>query len=214
MNRIVELSSLVARETAGLDEFFVKNKLPTPSVDSDALWSIPMPETATDMEASRVAVIEACPELKALMTGPKALLRSKVSETSPYIQNSSWESQWTAYAGVKAIRRPKLGKSFPVGESAPFEAMSSFLGPECQECAAHCQTRHYQSSVLPREHAGCHHPLRPHGRFSRRRLHAKLSRRRRARWVLAGRCRGNTDEGVVSWRANNLVGWPTLWRSG
>lgn len=77
MNRIIELSSIIAKETAKLNEFFAENELPTPSLDADALWSLPIPEAATDMEASRVAVIDACSELKALMTGPKALLHFK-----------------------------------------------------------------------------------------------------------------------------------------
>ncbi|KAI2467442.1 S-adenosyl-L-methionine-dependent methyltransferase [Annulohypoxylon bovei var. microspora] len=111
-NRIVELSSIIAKETTKLDNFFVKNGLPTPSLDADALWSIPIPESATDLKASRLAVMEACSELKALMTGPKVLLRS----------------DWTMYSSVKAILRYKLDKSFPVGESTSFEAMSNFCG--------------------------------------------------------------------------------------
>lgn len=77
MNRIIELSSIIAKETVKLNEYFVDNELPTPSLDTDALWSLPIPGAATDMEASRVAVIDACSELKALMTGPKALLHFK-----------------------------------------------------------------------------------------------------------------------------------------
>ncbi|KAI1204780.1 S-adenosyl-L-methionine-dependent methyltransferase [Annulohypoxylon truncatum] len=111
-NRIIELSSLIARETALINDFLVKNNLPTPSLDADALQSIPIPDSATDIEAARTAVIEACSELKALMTGPKELLRFK----------------WTAYASVKAILRFKLDRSFPVGESTSFEAMSKFSG--------------------------------------------------------------------------------------
>ncbi|KAK7750912.1 hypothetical protein SLS62_007175 [Diatrype stigma] len=110
--RIIELSSLIARETARLDAFLTENKLPTPSLGADALWTIPIPEAATDIEASRMAVIEACSELKALMTGPKALLHFK----------------WTAYASVKAILRFKLDKSFPVGESTSFDSISKFSG--------------------------------------------------------------------------------------
>jgi len=78
-NRIIELSTLIARKTAKLNDFFVQNSLPTPSLEADALWSLPIPEGATDLEASRLAVISACSELKALMTGPKALLYFKAS---------------------------------------------------------------------------------------------------------------------------------------
>ncbi|KAI1394365.1 S-adenosyl-L-methionine-dependent methyltransferase [Hypoxylon trugodes] len=111
-NRIMELSSLIAKETEKLNDFFVKNNLPTPSLDVDALWLLPIPADAADLEASRQAIVEACSELQDLMTGPKNLLRFK----------------WTAYASVKAILRFKLDSSFPVGESTSFEAMSKFSG--------------------------------------------------------------------------------------
>ncbi|KAI1440411.1 S-adenosyl-L-methionine-dependent methyltransferase [Annulohypoxylon stygium] len=111
-NRIVELSSIIAKETAKLDSFFTENGLPTPSLEPDALWSLPIPESATDLEESRVAVMEACTELNALLTGPKVLLRR----------------DWSANSSLKAIIRFKLDKSFPVGESTSFEAMSKFSG--------------------------------------------------------------------------------------
>jgi hypothetical protein len=78
-NRIIELSTLIARETAKLNDFFVQNSLPTPSLEADALWSLPIPEGATHLETSRLAVISACSELEALITGPKALLHLKAS---------------------------------------------------------------------------------------------------------------------------------------
>jgi hypothetical protein len=78
-NRIVQLSTLIASETARLDNFFVSSKLPTPSLDASALWSLPIPESDTDLWASRNAIIEACSELKALMKGPMELLHFKAS---------------------------------------------------------------------------------------------------------------------------------------
>lgn len=83
--RIVELSLLIARETAKVDDFLVSNNLPTPSLDEDALQSIPIPDEFADIKAARLAVIEACSELKDLLTGPKELLRFKVAYPSIYI---------------------------------------------------------------------------------------------------------------------------------
>ncbi|XXH02516.1 hypothetical protein Hte_008892 [Hypoxylon texense] len=111
-DRIIELSSLIAKETAVINDFLVQNQLPTPSLDAHALKSIPIPEDATEVQAARSAVIEACSELKALMTGPKELLKF----------------DWTAFVSVKAVLRFQLDKSFPVGESTTFEAMSQFSG--------------------------------------------------------------------------------------
>ncbi|KAK8088423.1 hypothetical protein PG997_003384 [Apiospora hydei] len=112
MTRIIELSQLIATETAKVDSFLGSRNLPTPSLDEDALQTIPIPDELTDIKAARLAVIEACSELKDLMTGPKELLRFK----------------WTDYASVKAVLRFKLDKSFGVGQSTSFEAMSEFSG--------------------------------------------------------------------------------------
>jgi hypothetical protein len=78
-NRIVELSSIIAAETKKVNAFLIENNLATPSLDADALHTIPIPDSAEHIKAARAAVIEACSELKALMTGPKELLRFKVS---------------------------------------------------------------------------------------------------------------------------------------
>ncbi|KAH8879499.1 S-adenosyl-L-methionine-dependent methyltransferase [Thozetella sp. PMI_491] len=111
-NKIIELSLLIAKETAKVHDYLIANDLSTPSLDAEALPSIPIPNDAPDIQAARAAVIEACSELKSLMIGPKELLRFN----------------WTAYASVKAVLRFKLDKSFPVGESTTFEAMSKFSG--------------------------------------------------------------------------------------
>ncbi|KAI0378115.1 S-adenosyl-L-methionine-dependent methyltransferase [Hypomontagnella monticulosa] len=111
-SRIIELSSLIAKETAIVNKFLVENQLRTPSLDADAPQSILIPEDAGQIHAARNAVIEACSELKALMTGPKQLLKF----------------EWTTFVSVKAILRFKLDKSFAVGQSTTFEAMSRFSG--------------------------------------------------------------------------------------
>ncbi|KAI1387569.1 S-adenosyl-L-methionine-dependent methyltransferase [Hypoxylon trugodes] len=111
-NRIVELSSLIAKETAVIDGFLTRNQLPTPSLDAYALKSIPIPEEATEIHTARRALIEACSELKALMTGPKDLLKF----------------DWTAFVSVKAALRFKLDRSFAVGDSTTFEDMAEFSG--------------------------------------------------------------------------------------
>ncbi|KAI1759594.1 S-adenosyl-L-methionine-dependent methyltransferase [Hypoxylon sp. FL1150] len=128
--RILELSSLIARETAIVNDFLVQNQLPTPSLDAFALKSMPIPEEAIQIHAARNAVIEACSELKALMTGPKELLKF----------------DWTAFVSVKAVLRFKLDKSFPVGESTTFEAMSEISGLSArnvQRIIRHAIINHY-----------------------------------------------------------------------
>ena len=82
-NRIVELSCLIATETAKINHFLDANNLPAPSLEEYALPSIPIPEGATDIKAARVAVIEACSELEALLMGPKELLSFQVTDMPP-----------------------------------------------------------------------------------------------------------------------------------
>ncbi|KAJ2997226.1 hypothetical protein NUW58_g708 [Xylaria curta] len=112
INRIAQLSSLIAQQTTIIDDFFTHNNIPTPSLNPDALHSLHIPDSAAHIKAARDAVIEACSELKALLTGPKELLKFN----------------WTAYVSVKAILRFKLDRSFAVGETTSFEGMSEYSG--------------------------------------------------------------------------------------
>ncbi|KAI8947010.1 S-adenosyl-L-methionine-dependent methyltransferase [Xylaria longipes] len=113
-NRIVKLASLITHQTTMINDFLQENKLPTPSLGLDALQSPHIPDGAPDIQAARDSVIAACSELKALLTGPRQLLKFN----------------WTAYVSVKAILRFKLDQSFTVGSTTSFEALSQFSGLE------------------------------------------------------------------------------------
>ncbi|KAF2966046.1 hypothetical protein GQX73_g7524 [Xylaria multiplex] len=91
-NRIVELAS---RQTVAINDFLEENKLPTPSLGLNALQSPHIPDGASDIQAARELVIAACPELKALLTGPRQLLKFNVMDGL-----------------LKAILRFKLDQSF------------------------------------------------------------------------------------------------------
>ncbi|KAI1270957.1 S-adenosyl-L-methionine-dependent methyltransferase [Xylaria sp. FL0933] len=108
-NRIIELSSLIAQQTTIINDFFEQRGLPTPSLGPNAPHLLPIPDEASDVKAARLQVVEACSELKALITGPRELLRF-------------------TYVSVKAILRFTLDWSFAVGEATSFEAMSEFSG--------------------------------------------------------------------------------------
>jgi hypothetical protein len=82
-NRITELSAIIAKNTALIDDYLTLICQPTPSLGPEALWALPIPENAVDIKAARLAVMEACSELKALVTGPKELLRFNASSTFP-----------------------------------------------------------------------------------------------------------------------------------
>jgi hypothetical protein len=91
-SRISQLSTLIAEHTAVTNNFFVENKLPTPSFEADALWSLPIPDDAEEIKAARLAVIEACAELQALMTGPKEFLRVNVKQV-PHHSNAEYSPE-------------------------------------------------------------------------------------------------------------------------
>jgi hypothetical protein len=78
-NRITELSSIIAKNTALIDDYLTSKNHPTPSLDASALWVLPIPEDAVDIKAARQSVMEACSELQALVTGPRELLRFNAS---------------------------------------------------------------------------------------------------------------------------------------
>ncbi|KAI1813816.1 O-methyltransferase [Poronia punctata] len=115
--RILQLSSLIAQNTELINAYLDQNGLSTPSFDAEAsrLFPFPIPtdsSSSSHINTARTEVIEACSELKDLLTGPRDLVRF----------------QWTAHVSVKAILRFKLDQSFAVGESTSFEAMSAFSG--------------------------------------------------------------------------------------
>jgi len=82
-NKITELSAIIAKNTAIIDNYLTSICQSTPSLGPEALWSLPIPEDAVDIKAARLAVMEACSELKALVTGPKELLRFSASIRIP-----------------------------------------------------------------------------------------------------------------------------------
>ncbi|KAI0881270.1 S-adenosyl-L-methionine-dependent methyltransferase [Annulohypoxylon maeteangense] len=128
-NRIVELALLIANKTFMINNFLVEKGLPTLSLDADAPRFPPIPDR-DNMEYTRNCVIEACTELRALMTGPRDLLRFN----------------WTSHSSAKVILHFKLDKSFPVGESTSFKAMSKFSGlseKNVQRVIRHAITHHY-----------------------------------------------------------------------
>jgi hypothetical protein len=83
-NRISQLSALITEHTANINNFFVDNELPTPSFEADALWSLPIPDDAEEIKAARLAIIEACAELQALVTGPRDFLHVNVTRIHRY----------------------------------------------------------------------------------------------------------------------------------
>ena len=95
--RIAELASIVAENTAKVDEYLRANNLPTPSFDVDAPAQIPIPPDATDIEAARRNAVEASTELNDLLQGSTALLRPNVrifntcrQATSPHDTAAEW----------------------------------------------------------------------------------------------------------------------------
>jgi hypothetical protein len=88
---------------------------------------LPILDDAPVIKAAHLAVIEACAELQALVTGPKDFLFVNVKYILLlwYRQQLTW-TQYTAYVSIRL--RFNLDKSFAVGESTSFEAMASFSG--------------------------------------------------------------------------------------
>jgi hypothetical protein len=77
-SRISFLSAAIAEHASTIEDFLAEKKLPSPSFEEDALWSLPIPDDAKDVKAARVALIEACSELQDLVTGPKNILNINV----------------------------------------------------------------------------------------------------------------------------------------
>lgn len=66
-SRIVELANSIQTNTVKLDQYCSSHGVPSPSFDIDTPLEIHLPD---DIEACRVAILEATDELHALTMGP------------------------------------------------------------------------------------------------------------------------------------------------
>lgn len=74
---ITELASIIADNTKKIHDYLTAHNLPTPSFDADASSASVLPSDAPpDLEAARVAVIDATKKLRDLMLGPRDYLMS------------------------------------------------------------------------------------------------------------------------------------------
>ena len=73
---IAELASAIATNTAKVENYLVSKDLPSLSFDVDAPSKSMIPPEAPEIEAARVAVIDATLKLHNLMLGPKEYLMS------------------------------------------------------------------------------------------------------------------------------------------
>ncbi|KAF2107053.1 S-adenosyl-L-methionine-dependent methyltransferase [Lophiotrema nucula] len=115
-NRILSLSNLIATNTGRISAYLEQHGLPTPSLDQNAP-GIPLPDSAPDeIKTLRTELIDACSELKDLITGPKDLMRFN----------------WTTWVSIKVILRFNLDLSFRIGETTTFEEMAKVSGLSVQ----------------------------------------------------------------------------------
>ena len=73
---IKDLALDVAKNTAIVEQYLSRNNLPPPTFGIDAPSGSLIPRDAVDIEAARVAVIEATLKLRNLMLGPREYLQS------------------------------------------------------------------------------------------------------------------------------------------
>lgn len=70
-NRITELANSIQTNTSELDQYFSSHGIPTPSFDIETPLEIDLPD---DIEACRVAILEATDELHSLIMGPVQMI--------------------------------------------------------------------------------------------------------------------------------------------
>jgi len=76
---ITPLSFIIQHNTKIIEEYLADNDLPTPSLDTNAL-PFPIPDSApNDIKRAQAALVEACGQLKDVMTGPRELIHFNVS---------------------------------------------------------------------------------------------------------------------------------------
>lgn len=88
---ISELASIIATNTAKVNEYLASKNLPLPSFDVNAPSTSLIPPEAEEIEAARAAVIEATTKLHRLMLGPRDYLQSFT--VCPSLRNPSLSNQ-------------------------------------------------------------------------------------------------------------------------
>lgn len=73
---IKDLALMISKNTAIVEQYLSSNNLPYPSFGVDAPNGSLVPRDAADIEAARLAVIEATSKLRNLMLGPREFLQS------------------------------------------------------------------------------------------------------------------------------------------
>ena len=73
---IKDLALSIAKNTAIVEQYLSSNRLPSPSFGIDAPSGSLIPRESADIEAARVAVVEATLKLRNLMLGPREYLQS------------------------------------------------------------------------------------------------------------------------------------------
>jgi len=83
---IALLASTIATNTAKVTDYLTSKNLPLPSFDVNAPSKSVIPPDAPDIEAARVAVIDATLKLHNLMLGPKEYLMSYTVGGEKFLQ--------------------------------------------------------------------------------------------------------------------------------
>lgn len=108
-SKITNLATTIAVNTATVNSYLSSNGLPLPSFGVDASSKSLIPPEETEIEAARVAVIDATLELRDLMMGPKEHLMS-------------FTHDWLL--SMQAISRFKIATSFGIHDEATFDEIA------------------------------------------------------------------------------------------
>ncbi|MCJ1261773.1 hypothetical protein MMC22_001641 [Lobaria immixta] len=127
---IADLALIISTNTAKVKDHLLSNNLPLPSFDIDAPnRSLIVPE-AEEIQAARLAVIDATLKLHNLMLGPRDFLQS-------FTHNE--------LLSMQAISRLNIASTFPTDEESSFAQISTVCGlneVDLRRILRHAMTKH------------------------------------------------------------------------
>ncbi|EUC41662.1 hypothetical protein COCMIDRAFT_8664 [Bipolaris oryzae ATCC 44560] len=109
-SRIAELAATIVHHTTRVDKFLSGNSLPQPSFDSHGPVDLGLP---SEIEESRVAVLQATQELNDLLQGPRELI---------------FNHQHNILAHLKLISRYDIAHKVPVNGERTFKDLAAEIG--------------------------------------------------------------------------------------
>lgn len=150
-SRIAHLSGLIAVNVAKLEDYLKEKNLPVPSFDVDGPVNMNHSSDAPEIEAARIAAIEASIELSDLLQGPILSLRPIVNNQIKFRRWSKLNLCQMNGSSLQAIYRFDIANKVPIHGDISYEELTKLCQIRESDlcCTPHLALLHGFSPSFP-----------------------------------------------------------------